>query len=294
MLINEGGLIRAIKRAYKAGGYTVLNTGNDVAIYTDHWFAMANRALLPRKVLATIVEHMGMIPERDMPTSIIKDTEPQLVLRETAADDMDHWRGGDRGEEVTMVPVIMQGFQIYQPPGGGACWGVPLYLVDMIERDPAEHIGADVIDKDRLLWEADGEAVVINAVRKACSGWAKEWERAVWNAQVERESHGNRENQTGRRNKRDVWTVSTSGFRGAHFAVFPEKLIEPCILAGSPLGGTVLDPFAGSGTTGVVAKRLWRDFIGCEINPDYAQMATERIFDTPQGGQCGNNCKNDG
>jgi hypothetical protein len=130
MLINEGGLIRAIKRAYKAGGYTVLNTGNDVAIYTDHWFAMANRALLPRKVLATIVEHMGMIPERDMPTSIIKDTEPQLVLRETAA----------------------------------------------------EHIGADVIDKDRLLWEADGEAVVINAVRKACSGWAKEWERAVWNA----------------------------------------------------------------------------------------------------------------
>ena len=65
MLINEGGLIRAIKRAYKAGGYTVLNTGNDVAIYTDHWFAMANRALLPRKVLATIVEHMGMIPERD-------------------------------------------------------------------------------------------------------------------------------------------------------------------------------------------------------------------------------------
>ena len=48
------------------------------------------------------------------------------------------------------------------------------------------------------------------------------------------------------------------------------------------------------GAGDVVAKRLWRDFIGCEINPDYAQMATERIFDTPQGGQCGNNCKNDG
>ena len=79
------------------------------------------------------------------------------------------------------------------------------------------------------------------------------------------------------RNKRDVWTVSTNGFRGAHFAVFPEKLIEPCILAGSPLGGTVLDPFAGSGTTGVVAKRLRRDFIGCEINHDYAQMAADRI-----------------
>lgn len=182
MLISEKGLVRAIKRAYKNSGYVVMNTGDAVAIYTENWFVLTNRALLPRKVLATIVEHMGMIPERDMPTSIIKDTEPQLVLRETAADDMDHWRGGNRGEEVTMVPVIMQGYQIYQPPGGGACWGVPMYLMEMIERDPAEHIGADVIDKDRLLWEADGEAVVINAVRKACSGWAKEWERAVWNA----------------------------------------------------------------------------------------------------------------
>lgn len=182
MLISEKGLVRAIKRAYKNSGYVVMNTGDAVAIYTENWFVLANRALLPRKVLATIVEHMGMIPERDMPTSIIKDTEPQLVLRETAADDMDHWRGGNRGEEVTMVPVIMQGYQIYQPPGGGACWGVPMYLMEMIERDPAEHIGADVIDKGRLLWEADGEAVVINAVRKACSGWAKEWERAVWNA----------------------------------------------------------------------------------------------------------------
>lgn len=82
---------------------------------------------------------------------------------------------------------------------------------------------------------------------------------------------------TPRRNKRSVWTVSTSGFRGAHFAVFPEKLIEPCILAGCPEGGMVLDPFMGSGTTGVVAKRLGRDFVGVEINPDYAKMAADRI-----------------
>ena len=71
MLINEGGLIRAIKRAYKAGGYTVLNTGNDVVFYTVHWIAMDNCALLPRKGPATIAEHMAMSPERDMPTAII-------------------------------------------------------------------------------------------------------------------------------------------------------------------------------------------------------------------------------
>lgn len=66
-------------------------------------------------------------------------------------------------------------------------------------------------------------------------------------------------------------------FRGAHFAVFPEKLIEPCILAGCPEGGVVLDPFAGSGTTGVVAKRMGRGFVGCEINPSYVAMAAGRI-----------------
>lgn len=87
---------------------------------------------------------------------------------------------------------------------------------------------------------------------------------------------------TMRRNKRDVWTVSTNGFRCAHFAVFPEKLIEPCILAGCPEGGTVLDPFTGSGTTGVVTKRLGRNFVGCEINPDYAKMAAGRIAAEPE------------
>ncbi len=79
------------------------------------------------------------------------------------------------------------------------------------------------------------------------------------------------------RNKRDVWTLSTGNFRGAHFAVFPEKLAEPCILAGCPEDGIVLDPFTGSGTAGIVAKRLNRNFIGIEINPVYCKLAADRI-----------------
>ena len=79
------------------------------------------------------------------------------------------------------------------------------------------------------------------------------------------------------RNKRDVWTISSKPFRGAHFAVMPEALVEPCILAGSQGGDTVLDPFAGSGTVGVVALREGRKFIGAELNPEYAAMAVERI-----------------
>ena len=79
------------------------------------------------------------------------------------------------------------------------------------------------------------------------------------------------------RNKRTVWSVPLSKFRDAHFAVFPEKLIEPCILAGSPAGGAVLDPFFGSGTTGLVAARNGRDFIGIDINRQYCDMAAARL-----------------
>lgn len=78
-------------------------------------------------------------------------------------------------------------------------------------------------------------------------------------------------------NKRSVWTISPQPFRGAHFAVMPEAVVEPCILAGCPEGGLVLDPFTGSGTVGVVALKTFRRFVGIEINPTYAAMATRRI-----------------
>jgi site-specific DNA-methyltransferase (adenine-specific) len=79
------------------------------------------------------------------------------------------------------------------------------------------------------------------------------------------------------RNMRTTWDVNTQGFRGGHFAVYPEKLVERMILAGCPEGGTVLDPFFGSGTTGVVAQRLGRQYVGIELNPEYVKMAEERL-----------------
>jgi len=82
---------------------------------------------------------------------------------------------------------------------------------------------------------------------------------------------------TDNRNRRSVWTVATQPFSEAHFAVFPPKLIEPCILAGCPAGGIVLDPFCGSGTTGMVALRHGRRFIGIELNAEYVDMAHRRI-----------------
>lgn len=79
------------------------------------------------------------------------------------------------------------------------------------------------------------------------------------------------------RNARDVWTIATSPFPEAHFATFPPELAERCIKAGCPAGGTVLDPFGGSGTTGLVADRLQRSAILIELNPTYAAMARKRV-----------------
>jgi len=79
------------------------------------------------------------------------------------------------------------------------------------------------------------------------------------------------------KNKRSVWTVNPKPYEGAHFAVFPQDLIEPCILAGAPIGGIVLDPFMGSGTTAQVSQHLGRQYLGCELNPDYESLQAKRL-----------------
>ena len=79
------------------------------------------------------------------------------------------------------------------------------------------------------------------------------------------------------RNKRDVWKINTVPFKGGHYAAYPPKLVETCLLAGCPEGGIVLDPFMGSGTTGMVAAQMGRHFVGVELNPEYTELAYKRI-----------------
>lgn len=81
------------------------------------------------------------------------------------------------------------------------------------------------------------------------------------------------------RRKRSVWTINTEPFSGAHFAVFPPKLVEPCVLSSSKPGDVVLDPFFGSGTVGQVARNLGRDFVGIEISDEYVDVARQRLMD---------------
>lgn len=96
-------------------------------------------------------------------------------------------------------------------------------------------------------------------------------------ADKEKQTVGNEPNSAGLRRKRDVWSIATVGYKGAHFATFPPKLIEPCILAGCPDGGTVLDPFLGSGTTAEVSEKLGRNCIGIELNKEYKPLIEKRV-----------------
>lgn len=122
------------------------------------------------------------------------------------------------------------------------------------------------------------EPVSAVSLKRAQSGWKTNRPSAkTGEGGIDVEVMGDRFVNPEGRNKRDVWFIPTASFKGAHFAVMPERLVEPCILAGCPEEGVVLDPFFGSGTVGVVAKKNNRKWIGVELNPEYAKIAEDRI-----------------
>lgn len=124
----------------------------------------------------------------------------------------------------------------------------------------------------------DYEAIQEDAVSKDCNanirfGGNKYGDNKDKHFQI---YSGNEWVPTDKRNKRDVWSVTTKAIKEAHFATFPEALIKPCILAGCRIGGVILDPFFGSGTTGRVAESLNRNYLGIELNPEYIEIGKRR------------------
>jgi DNA modification methylase len=123
----------------------------------------------------------------------------------------------------------------------------------------------------------DNEAIKEDIAESSKSRLNQDIKNQLGSDRVPGKSNGNMKAVGGsKRNKRSVWTITTKPFKGAHFAVFPSDLIEPCILAGCPKDGVVLDPFMGSGTTGMVAQQLGRKWIGCELNAEYISMQKNR------------------
>ena len=122
------------------------------------------------------------------------------------------------------------------------------------------------------------------SLKRAQSGWKTDRIGAkVGPGGIDVEKMGTRFVNPAGRNKRSVWTIPPARFSGAHFAVMPEALVEPTILASTMPGDIVLDPFAGAGTVGLVAMKHGRDFIGLEINKNYADLAGQRLLDAGLG-----------
>lgn len=136
--------------------------------------------------------------------------------------------------------------------------------VFLLSKSPTYYFDADAIKEP---------SVTNDPRRPYTSKGAKELDgRSDWKSGEKRDG----EDFT-KRNRRSVWTVATRPYKGAHFATFPPDLIEPCILAGAPENGIVLDPFMGSGTTAAVATKLGRFAMGCELNPDYIELIRQRL-----------------
>jgi len=143
-----------------------------------------------------------------------------------------------------------------------------LFLLAKSER---YYYDAEAVKEESVgTWNAARNTLAANGVKNVYL--AKTGQRRTAGA----DTHHRDEERTGR-NRRSVWTITPKPYKGAHFATFPPDLVEPCILAGSKPGDIILDPFAGSGTTLGVARRLGREAIGCELNPEYITLMHSRI-----------------
>lgn len=156
--------------------------------------------------------------------------------------------------------------------------------VFLLSRSPSYHYDQDAIRTDL----APKTETTWGSIRRCKDGAdqrvkARKFQRTVPHRAPALDEHGNPKGA----NARTVWTIPPAQYDGPHFAVMPERLVEPCIAAGCPPGGTVLDPFAGTGTVGVVAHRMGRRFVGIEINPETAELARRRITeDSPLFASC--------
>ena len=152
MIIEEKGLVKAIKIAYRHGGYTVLNQGGEVTIYTEGWFVRCLWTKLPRKALAIIVEHMGMIPDDGEAMAIEKDDQPQAVMAGIVSDDVAGWMGGEAASMASYAPVTFRGYQLFQEVNGRQAYGVDPTALAIVERVTAEMGTAAISGGRALAW----------------------------------------------------------------------------------------------------------------------------------------------
>jgi len=160
-------------------------------------------------------------------------------------------------------------FLFAHPDSGGKYY----YDADAIREPHSEHALAALARGSRL-----SDKVCVPTGGHFAKAWNPQFKKGHSNYF---DADGNRTVNPLGRNRRSVWSVPTAPYQGAHFATWPPELVRPMVLAGCPVEGTVLDPFSGSATTGMVALQEGRNYIGCDLNPDYLPLAERRVREEP-------------
>lgn len=179
MIISEKGLTKALKKAYKAAGYVLVNSPDQVIIYTRDWYIRASWPKFPVKALATIVEHMGSLPAEEGGLEIIDGAEPQHIMAEKVGEDVAFWESD--AEAVAMAgitPMTFMGATVFQTPAR-ACYGIPPMSLGIVEPDVIEKDAATVMKDYRLKWTAEDEKAVVLSVRPS-ENYEAGFVRDVW------------------------------------------------------------------------------------------------------------------
>lgn len=184
MIISGKGLARALKRAYKSGGYSILRIGDDLCIYTDEWFVRAVRKELPNEVHSTIMNHAGCAYlDEPMPLHIAKDEEPQILMNDVAEQELAYWVEVTRGTFVNFSIVSIGNVQLFQERSiAGECYGIKDTVLELLEDDVLHTASGVVWAGPRIAWGVDGEQVVCKAYRAMTDPTATEDFKKIWMA----------------------------------------------------------------------------------------------------------------
>ena len=182
MIIDEKGLARNLKYAYKHGGYTMTANDEQIIVYTDNWAIRVDWDKLPRKALATIVEHIGLLPQSSDALFIEDGSDPQAVMPETVGEDVAIWcREAETTERATIVPMAIQQVQLFQDEGLRV-YGIRSDFLGIVSGSAIRDMAANVMDNTLANWSAEGEEITLKAWRPTALYYPKKSHKAVWEA----------------------------------------------------------------------------------------------------------------
>lgn len=182
MILDEKGLSRNLKYAYKHGGYTITANDEQIIIYTENWVVRADWDKLPRKCLATIVEHIGLLPKSSDAIFIQEGADPQVVMPETVGEDVAIWyREAQTAEKATIVPAMIQQAQLFQD-SALRVYGVRADYLTIIKQTAIKDTMVTILDNRRANWSVEGEDIVLTAWRPTALYYPKQSHKAIWEA----------------------------------------------------------------------------------------------------------------